>query len=81
MMKTDQIDRRPLVAAWVTGLALTAAAIFTGLPAKGADGITVPSGTYVLDPTHASIVWKISHLGLSDYTARFNSFDATVDFN
>lgn len=39
------------------------------------------SGSYVLDKTHASLVWKVSHLGLSNYTARFTDFDATLDFN
>jgi polyisoprenoid-binding protein YceI len=41
----------------------------------------MPSGVYKLDPTHASLVWKVSHLGLSDYTARFTDFDAELDFN
>ncbi len=41
----------------------------------------VPSGTYKLDKTHASIVWQVSHLGLSDYTARFSNFDATIKFD
>lgn len=41
----------------------------------------MPSGLYKLDKTHASLVWKVSHLGLSDYTARFTSFDADLFFN
>lgn len=41
----------------------------------------LPAGIYELDHAHASIVWKVSHLGLSDYTARFTDFDATYDFN
>ncbi len=40
-----------------------------------------PAGTYKLDPTHASLVWKINHFGLSDYTARFTKMDATLEFN
>lgn len=40
-----------------------------------------PAGEYNLDLTHASIVWKVSHFGLSDYVGRFNKFDATVDLN
>lgn len=43
--------------------------------------IDVPAGTYKLDPTHASLTWKVSHLGLSNYTARFAKFDATLDFD
>lgn len=39
------------------------------------------AGTYALDPTHASITWKVDHFGLSNYTARFKKFDATLTFN
>ncbi len=41
----------------------------------------LPSGKYSLDLTHASIVWKVSHFGLSNYAARFNDFDATLDLD
>lgn len=41
----------------------------------------LPAGEYKLDLTHASIVWKVSHFGLSDYTARFTRFDASIDFD
>ena len=44
-------------------------------------GFAIPSGTYALDKTHASLTWKVSHLGLSDYTARFTDFDANVELN
>ncbi|MEL6298016.1 MAG: YceI family protein [Pseudomonadota bacterium] len=39
------------------------------------------AGTYKLDRAHASLVWKIKHLGLSFYTARFDTFDATLDID
>ena len=38
----------------------------------------VNSGTYNLEKTHASLVWKVSHNGLSNYTARFTDFDAQI---
>jgi polyisoprenoid-binding protein YceI len=41
----------------------------------------VPAGEYKIDLSHASIVWKVSHLGLSNYVARFAEFDATIDYN
>lgn len=52
---------------------------FTAAPAlaQGAP-IDAPAGEYTLDKTHASITWKIKHLGLSNYTARFASFDSVV---
>lgn len=43
--------------------------------------LDVPSGTYVLDPTHASVTWKVNHMGLSHYTARFTRFDATLNLD
>jgi polyisoprenoid-binding protein YceI len=39
------------------------------------------AGTYKADPTHTSITWRVGHLGLSKYTARFTTFDATLQFN
>jgi len=47
--------------------------------AQSLDGI--PSGEYTLDLTHASIIWKVNHFGLSEYVGRFNNFDATIDLN
>ncbi len=41
----------------------------------------LPAGNYSLDKTHASLIWKVSHLGLSDYTARFTDFDADINYN
>ena len=41
----------------------------------------MPAGEYKVDLSHASIVWKVSHLGLSNYVARFTEFDAAIDYN
>jgi polyisoprenoid-binding protein YceI len=62
-------------AAAVLSLVLAAAAT-----ANGAD-IKAPSGTYKNDPFHSSLTFKILHMGLSNYTARFTKFDATLDLN
>lgn len=43
--------------------------------------LEIPSGSYTLDPTHASLVWKVNHFGLSNYTARFTKFDVALDLN
>ncbi len=40
--------------------------------------INVPAGTYALDKAHASVTWRVNHLGFSMYTARFTDFDATI---
>lgn len=41
----------------------------------------MPEGVYALDLNHASVVWKVSHLGLSNYVARFADFDAAIDYD
>ena len=52
-------------------LALASPVAFAQAPADAA-------GTYAMDRTHASLTWKVPHLGLSNYTARFTKFDATL---
>lgn len=41
----------------------------------------VPAGDYKLDPAHASLEFKVSHMGFSHYTARFTDFDASLKFD
>lgn len=40
-----------------------------------------PSGTYVSDQSHTSVTFKVRHLGLSNYTARFTKVQSTVDYD
>ncbi len=37
-----------------------------------------PAGDYVLDPAHARLIFSLSHLGFSNYTALFSTFDARL---
>lgn len=71
------------LAALVAGPLL--AGSMAGLPAAVAQtqapALEVPAGTYRIDPTHASVTWQVNHLGLSNYTARFTKFDATLEFD
>ena len=41
----------------------------------------VPAGSYKLDREHASLIFRVNHLGFSNYTARFKRFDATLEFD
>lgn len=43
--------------------------------------VHAPSGAYVSDPAHTSIVWRIGHMGLSNYTARFAEVSINLDFD
>ena len=60
--------------------ALLAAPAWAQVPSSPVK-VEAPAGTYVIDPTHASLTWKVNHLGLSNYTARFTRMDATLTFD
>ena len=62
-----------------TFLAALAAVMMTQA-AAGFD-VNVPSGSYVNDPNHTRLLWSINHLGLSDYTARFNGVKVTLELD
>lgn len=58
---------------------LAIAAVVASAPAAAAPRtLDVPAGTYVLDRPHGSLVWRVNHLGFSNYTARFTAWTATV---
>lgn len=57
---------------------LAVAALFAS-PAWSASA-PAPSGNYVSDPAHSSVLWKVNHLGLSNYTARFTKMTAELDW-
>ncbi len=40
-----------------------------------------PAGTYTLDKAHASLDFRVSHIGFSNYTARFAKFDAKLELD
>lgn len=40
--------------------------------------VDAPSGKYEVDPAHTSVTWRVKHLGLSNYTARFAKIASTV---
>lgn len=50
-------------------------------PDQTTDIQTVKGGKYALDKDHASLIFKIDHLGFSSYVGRFNAFDAALDFD
>src|ERR1700692_3091247 len=62
---------------------LAAAALSLALASAAAVSaeIKAPKGTYKNDPYHSSLTFKIDHMGLSHYTARFTKFNATLDFD
>lgn len=48
---------------------------------KSTDPADLPAGHYVLDKPHGSLIARISHMGFSHYTVRFNHLDAEFDYD
>jgi polyisoprenoid-binding protein YceI len=63
----------PLVA-----LPPTAPAATVGAAPSASD---FPAGHYVLDPRHASVIARVKHMGVSLYTVRFDTMDASFDYD
>jgi polyisoprenoid-binding protein YceI len=56
-------------------------ALILEITAVRAEPAAPPAGTYKMDRAHSSLSWKVNHLGLSNYTARFTRFDATLEID
>lgn len=59
-------------------------------PALAQDGIAdptvddpteLPAGAYALDISHSSVMFRVSHLGYSNFAAYFATLDATLEFD
>ncbi len=63
--------------AMFVALALMAGPVM-GQTADSSAALAIPAGAYEGDPTHTSVTFKISHFGLSFYTARFARVSSKV---
>lgn len=61
--------------------AATPVAAVAEIAAPAPVAIASPAGEYASDPNHSSITFRLQHLGLSYYTLKFRTFDATVSFD
>lgn len=62
--------------------AATAPAEPAGEPSQtAARAANVPAGDYKLDKPHATLIFRVNHLGFSHFTARFRRFDAQLKFD
>lgn len=43
--------------------------------------VDLPAGAYRLDPRHANVSFRIRHLGLARFVARFDTEEATLEFD
>jgi polyisoprenoid-binding protein YceI len=61
---------------------LAALALFIPLSAAALDEPQgLEGGRYVLDPRHSSLIARVSHMGVSLYTVRFDTLDADFSFD
>lgn len=72
-MKTRMLN---LFAALISAVTIS----FFIQPAQ-AEEQALPAGTYKLDKHHASLTFKVLHMGFSNYTASFDDFDATLEID
>lgn len=68
----------PLAAA---GAVLLSACAQLITPDVSTEAGALRAGAYRLDPDHATLLFKLDHLGFSTYVGRFNEFDASLDFD
>ena len=64
-----------LIAACASTLAQLAA------PKVDTDRSALEEGAYELDPDHAALIFRVDHLGFSEFIGRFERFDAGLDFD
>lgn len=50
-------------------------------PGYSTELVALKPGSYTIDPAHTAVLFKIDHFGLSKYVGRFNSVDASLDFD
>jgi len=50
-------------------------------PAEAQAPAEAPAGTYFMDPAHSSVNFRVSHMGLSHYTARFTKVSGELTFD
>lgn len=58
-----------------------ALALMLASPAVAQDLPSPPAGTYKIDLGHTRLLFQVSHLGFSNYTALFTEIDATLTFD
>lgn len=80
-MMPSLLIRSLLVGLFVLGVGTSPAWAQGAPPAPTKDLSKITSGVYTLDKSHANVVFKISHLGYSNYIGRFNNLDAKLNFD
>lgn len=77
------VEARSILKRFAAPGVILLAGIMSGTASSAADfdGLKAPSGSYVNDPGHTRFLWRIEHLGLTNYTARINNVDIQLEFD
>jgi len=43
--------------------------------------VNLEPGSYQIDPQHSSVLFKVNHMGVSTFVGRFNTVDASLEFD
>lgn len=81
-MRLNNIARAAALAGAALALSAcvnTLARLATPAPETNVDALR--AGEYRLDPDHATLLFKVDHLGISQFVGRFNAFTASLDFD
>jgi polyisoprenoid-binding protein YceI len=82
MRSRNPIATRSLAAAVIlVGFPIASLAAEATAPPAMPPPAPPPAGQYQLDKSHASLLFRVSHLGFSTYTTRFSRFDAKLTFD
>ncbi len=80
-MKTKLLNRSGRLSALLAMVVVLASCDRLLTPDQTTEITELRAGQYVLDPDHASLLWKLNHLGFSTFVGRFNQFAASLDFD
>jgi polyisoprenoid-binding protein YceI len=76
------MHRRALVAALALTIAGGAFSAAVGQPAgPSKDPAAAPAGEYVMDPNHTSLIARVRHMGLSNFTIRFDGVHGSFSYD
>jgi len=86
LLKSRGLGAPLVVCALVAFAACSPAGSDPTASAQGPDSIVptateAPAGSYTLDKAHASLIFRVDHLGFSNFTSRFRRFDARLEFD
>lgn len=86
MLRIASIRSMTILTRYTTGL-IVAASFLSGYSPAAETAPPAPSlapapaGQYKVDPAHASVEFRVSHMGFSTFTTRFTRFEAALTFD